>query len=254
MGNTVRLEAGADPAAVGALHDAAAGGGRAAAGCDQHGDRGRARGQRGGAGPSRPGRHPLHRVDRDVPAPVAHGRRRTSATYRTYPRLVGETGGKDFVIAHPSADVDVLRTALIRGAFEYQGQKCSAASRAYVPRSVWSRMRDGFIDEVNATADGRRHGLLQLPRRGDRPPLLRAARRCAGPSQERRGQWRSWPAEPPTTARATSSDRPWCKRTDPAHEVFTTEYFGPILGGVRLRRRRLRPGAAGGGRHRARTR
>src|SRR5215207_4442745 len=53
--------------------------------------------------------------------------------YRNYPRIVGETGGKDFVVAHPSADVDVLRTALIRGAFEYQGQKCSAASRAYVP-------------------------------------------------------------------------------------------------------------------------
>ena len=56
------------------------------------------------------------------------------AGYRGYPRLVGETGGKDFVVAHPSADPDVLLTALIRGAFEYQGQKCSAASRAYVPR------------------------------------------------------------------------------------------------------------------------
>ena len=62
--------------------------------------------------------------------------------YRSYPRIVGETGGKDFVIAHPSADIDVLRTALVRGAFEYQGQKCSAASRAYVPRSVWDRLRD----------------------------------------------------------------------------------------------------------------
>ena len=59
----------------------------------------------------------------------------TSTRYRSYPRLVGETGGKDFVVAHPSADPDVLRTALVRGAFEYQGQKCSAASRAYVPRS-----------------------------------------------------------------------------------------------------------------------
>jgi 1-pyrroline-5-carboxylate dehydrogenase len=57
--------------------------------------------------------------------------------YRSYPRIVGETGGKDFVFAHPSADVDALVTALVRGAFEYQGQKCSAASRAYVPRSLW---------------------------------------------------------------------------------------------------------------------
>src|SRR5512144_1375637 len=62
--------------------------------------------------------------------------------YRGYPRLVGETGGKDFVMAHPSADVDVLRTALVRGSFEYQGQKCSASSRAYVPRSIWATLRD----------------------------------------------------------------------------------------------------------------
>ena len=66
-------------------------------------------------------------------------RRQPRRRYRSYPRLVGETGGKDFVIAHPSADPAVLRTALVRGAFEYQGQKCSAASRAYVPRSLWQR-------------------------------------------------------------------------------------------------------------------
>ncbi|MBA2528512.1 MAG: aldehyde dehydrogenase family protein, partial [Euzebyales bacterium] len=63
---------------------------------------------------------------------------------RSYPRLVGETGGKDFVVAHPSAQVDALVVALARGAFEYQGQKCSAASRAYVPRSLWPRVRDGL--------------------------------------------------------------------------------------------------------------
>ena len=87
----------------------------------------------------RPGR------PRTSPASTSPARRRRSSTsgsevganldrYRTYPRLVGETGGKDFILAHPSADPDVLRTAMIRGAFEYQGQKCSAASRAYVPR------------------------------------------------------------------------------------------------------------------------
>lgn len=59
-------------------------------------------------------------------------------TYKTYPRIVGETGGKDFVLAHPSADVDALVVALVRGAFEYQGQKCSAASRAYIPKSLWN--------------------------------------------------------------------------------------------------------------------
>ncbi|MCT3674785.1 L-glutamate gamma-semialdehyde dehydrogenase [Elizabethkingia anophelis] len=61
--------------------------------------------------------------------------------YKSYPRIVGETGGKDFVMAHPSADVDALATALVRGAYEYQGQKCSAASRAYVPKSIWKDVK-----------------------------------------------------------------------------------------------------------------
>ncbi len=74
--------------------------------------------------------------------------------YRTYPRLVGETGGKDFVVAHSSARPDVLRTALIRGAFDYQGQKCSAASRAFVPRSVWKQMGDDFLGATAALTFG----------------------------------------------------------------------------------------------------
>ena len=71
--------------------------------------------------------------------------------YRGYPRIVGETGGKDFVFAHPSADVRALAVALARGAFEYQGQKCSAASRAYIPKSLWPAVRDqlcGMISEM----------------------------------------------------------------------------------------------------------
>jgi 1-pyrroline-5-carboxylate dehydrogenase len=74
--------------------------------------------------------------------------------YRTYPRLVGETGGKDFVIAHTSADPDALRTALVRGAFEYQGQKCSAASRAYIPQSIWKSMKSELADQVDAIPQG----------------------------------------------------------------------------------------------------
>jgi 1-pyrroline-5-carboxylate dehydrogenase len=74
--------------------------------------------------------------------------------YRTYPRLVGETGGKDFIVAHPSADTDALRTALIRGAFEYQGQKCSAASRAYIPQSIWKGLRDELAERVDAIPQG----------------------------------------------------------------------------------------------------
>ena len=69
--------------------------------------------------------------------------------YRTYPRIVGETGGKDFIIAHPSADVDALTTAIIRGAFEYQGQKCSAASRVYVPDTMWKAMKGDLLSQVD---------------------------------------------------------------------------------------------------------
>jgi 1-pyrroline-5-carboxylate dehydrogenase len=67
------------------------------------------------------------------------------AEYRTYPRLVGETGGKDFIVAHPSADPQELAVAMARGAFEFQGQKCSAASRAYVPQSLWADVRDRVV-------------------------------------------------------------------------------------------------------------
>ncbi len=74
--------------------------------------------------------------------------------YRSYPRIVGETGGKNFVFAHSSADPDELAANLIRGAFEYQGQKCSAASRAYIPESVWSGLRDRLCGEVEAIAYG----------------------------------------------------------------------------------------------------
>src|SRR4029077_17272528 len=72
-------------------------------------------------------------------------------SYATYPRLVGETGGKDFVLAHASADADALATGLVRGAFEYQGQKCSAASRAYFPDAIWPQVRErmlGMLAEV----------------------------------------------------------------------------------------------------------
>ncbi|HEY7860133.1 MAG TPA: L-glutamate gamma-semialdehyde dehydrogenase [Gemmatimonadaceae bacterium] len=68
-----------------------------------------------------------------------------AANYRAYPRIVGETGGKDFIVAHPSADTEALAVAIIRGGFEYQGQKCSAASRIYVPQSLWGEVRDRVI-------------------------------------------------------------------------------------------------------------
>ncbi len=74
--------------------------------------------------------------------------------YKSYPRIVGETGGKDFVVAHPTADRDMLVTALVRGAFEYQGQKCSAASRAYIPRSVWSAIKDELVSTTESISQG----------------------------------------------------------------------------------------------------
>ena len=70
--------------------------------------------------------------------------------YKSYPRIVGETGGKDFILAHPSADAKALITGLTRGAFEYQGQKCSAASRAYVPKSMWAQVKQGLIDDIKS--------------------------------------------------------------------------------------------------------
>lgn len=74
--------------------------------------------------------------------------------YRSYPRIVGETGGKDFVMAHASCDQSALVTALVRGAFEYQGQKCSAASRAYIPKSIWPRVKEALVAELKTVKMG----------------------------------------------------------------------------------------------------
>jgi len=75
-------------------------------------------------------------------------------TYKSYPRIVGETGGKDFIIAHPDSDWQAVKTAIVRGAFEYQGQKCSAASRAYIPASMWSQLEGPLVEEVGSLTMG----------------------------------------------------------------------------------------------------
>lgn len=75
-------------------------------------------------------------------------------TYKTYPRIVGETGGKDFVVAHPSANVKQVVTGITRGAFEFQGQKCSAASRAYIPQSLWPAVKEQLVIDVNSMKMG----------------------------------------------------------------------------------------------------
>ncbi len=89
---------------------------------------------------------------------VFHGMWKTVGTsidsYRNYPRIVGETGGKDFILAHPSAEADAVATAVVRGSFEYQGQKCSAASRLYVPSNLWPEIRERLVDDVGSIRMG----------------------------------------------------------------------------------------------------
>jgi 1-pyrroline-5-carboxylate dehydrogenase len=75
-------------------------------------------------------------------------------SYRNYPRIVGETGGKDFILAHPSADAEAVATAIVRGSFEYQGQKCSAASRLYIPSNLWPEVKDRLVEDVSTIKMG----------------------------------------------------------------------------------------------------
>ncbi|MER8102344.1 L-glutamate gamma-semialdehyde dehydrogenase [Kitasatospora sp. NPDC094016] len=150
------------------------------------------------------------------------------AGYRTYPRIVGETGGKDFLVAHPSADPAVLKTAMTRGAFEFQGQKCSALSRAYVPASIWAGLKDEFAAEVEGLTMGDVTDLANFMSAviDDRAFAKNKAaidRAQADPAVE-------------VLAGGTYDDsvgyfvRPTvlvCE--DPASEYFREEYFGPIL-------------------------
>ncbi|MFZ0832970.1 MAG: L-glutamate gamma-semialdehyde dehydrogenase, partial [Mycobacterium sp.] len=148
--------------------------------------------------------------------------------YDGYPRLVGETGGKDFVLAHPSAQPDVLRTALVRGAFDYQGQKCSAASRAFIPRSVWQKMGDDFLWD----AESLRYGdVTDLSNFGGALIDSRAFARNVAAIERAKG------ARGVTIAAGGEYDdsegyfvRPTVLLSDDCgDEAFRTEYFGPIL-------------------------
>ena len=150
--------------------------------------------------------------------------------YRGYPRLVGETGGKDFVLAHPSADLDVLRTALIRGAFEYQGQKCSAASRAYLPRSVWDRMGDDFVSAVQSLAMGDVSGDFSLFMGAVIDDKAFAEHADALARAKTRASIRVLAGGDVNDAEGYFVQPTVLACTDPTDEVFTTEYFGPILG------------------------
>lgn len=148
--------------------------------------------------------------------------------YDSYPRLVGETGGKDFVVAHPSARPDVLRTALIRGAFDYQGQKCSAASRAFIPRSVWGRVGDDFLDAVSALKYG---DVTDLSNYGGAVIDERAYAKSAHAIERAK----SAPAVTIAVGGECEDSEGYFVRPtvllsdDPTDEAFRDEYFGPIL-------------------------
>ncbi len=148
--------------------------------------------------------------------------------YRSYPRIVGETGGKDFVFAHPSADVAALTTALVRGAFEYQGQKCSAASRAYIPASLWPAVRRGLREQLGHVRMGpptdfrnfmsavidrasfdNIMGYIQAAKRSSQAEIV-----CGGSGDRGKGYFVG-----PTVIQTTN----------PKFKSMTEEIFGPVL-------------------------
>jgi 1-pyrroline-5-carboxylate dehydrogenase len=149
--------------------------------------------------------------------------------YRAYPRLVGETGGKDFVVAHASASPEVLGTALVRGAFEYSGQKCSAASRAYVARSVWDQIGDELVEATEALKVG---DVRDLSNFTSAVIDERAFTKHAEAIQRAQNS-----ADAKIIAGGGTDDREgWYVRPtliisdNPKNDIFRTEYFGPILG------------------------
>lgn len=151
------------------------------------------------------------------------------ASYKSYPRIVGETGGKDFVVAHVSADPEALKTALIRGAFEYSGQKCSAASRAYVPQSLWDQIKDDLIAQTAALKVGDVRDLTcftsavitekafdTLAAAIDQAKASDECEIVVGGTYDKSKGWFVTPTI------ITS--------TNPKNDIFVTEYFGPVLG------------------------
>lgn len=148
--------------------------------------------------------------------------------YKTYPRIVGETGGKDFVVAHPSADAREVATGLIRGAFEFQGQKCSAASRAYVPSNLWPEVKDILVEDmssikmgspedfgnfVNAVIDGR--SFKKITSYIDQAKTDAGVELVAGGTYD---DSKGWFVSPTVF-----------KVDDPAYRTMCEEIFGPVL-------------------------
>ena len=148
--------------------------------------------------------------------------------YRSYPRIVGETGGKDFIVAHSSADPDALRVAMLRGSFEFQGQKCSAASRAYVPRSLWRRIKDQLVADVNGIAVGDVTDFSNFMGAVIDDRAFAKHKRAIARAK------RSKSLQVLAGGQVDDSVGYFVRPTvvegaDPTDQMFNTEYFGPIL-------------------------
>lgn len=148
--------------------------------------------------------------------------------YRGYPRLVGETGGKNFILAHSSADVPALATAILRGGFEYQGQKCSAASRIYVPRSLWRELRDRLAAGVEDIAMGDVADFRNFMGAVIDEPSWKKL-------NEAQEEARHAPAYRLICGGAADSKKGWfigptlVETTDPQSRLMKEELFGPIV-------------------------
>ena len=167
------------------------------------------------------------------------------STYRSYPRIVGETGGKDFIVAHPSADVEALAVAIVRGGFEFQGQKCSAASRVYVPKSLWNDVRDravAMIDEIKMgdSADFRNFMGAVIDKR--------AFDKISDYVEHARGNAKIVAGGKTDGSKGYFISPTLVETDDPGYRLLCEEIFGPVVTALRLRRCEVGGDAEDGGR------
>ena len=148
------------------------------------------------------------------------------STYRSYPRIVGETGGKDFIVAHPSADVDALAVAMVRGAFEFQGQKCSAASRVYVPKSLWAGVRDRAVAMI---ADIKMGDIQDFRNFMGAVIDKRAFGKISDYIEHGRGNAKILAGGKVDGSKGYFVSPTLIETTDPAYKLLCEEIFGPVL-------------------------
>ena len=149
--------------------------------------------------------------------------------YGCYPRIVGETGGKDFVFAHPSADVDALVVALVRGAFEYQGQKCSAASRAYIPSNLWKDVKKKLLDMVATIQMGDVTDFRTFMGAVIDQGAFDSIKGFIDRAKKAKGQARILAGGKCDDSKGYFVEPTVIEATDPAYETMVEEIFGPVL-------------------------